>query len=311
MVSRWFGKKIAVLMGGASKERDISIRTGLAISSALKKNGYDVVEIEFKLGFESIDIIRNEKPDVAIIAMHGKYGEDGCVQGLLEILRIPYTGGGVMASSVGMDKAICSSLATHLGIRCPNRKVLNCKDASLRGLVQSELTLPLIVKPAREGSTINMTIVSDWNKIDDAIKLASASDEKMIVEQYIKGKEITVGVLNGKALSPLEIAPKGGFYDFESKYTSGKTEYILPANISDKCSCQLKEWSEEIYDVIECYGTARADFIVDKNEVPYFLEINTIPGMTELSLVPKAAAYDGISFVSICESMLDSASLKS
>jgi len=135
MVSRWFGKKIAVLMGGASKERDISIRTGLAISSALKKNGYDVVEIEFKLGFESIDIIRNEKPDVAIIAMHGKYGEDGCVQGLLEILRIPYTGGGVMASSVGMDKAVCSSLAAHLGIRCPNREILNYKDAGLRDLV--------------------------------------------------------------------------------------------------------------------------------------------------------------------------------
>lgn len=297
-------------MGGVSKEREISLLTGQAISDALKRLGYDVLDIVCGLD----DIARklsDAKPDVVVVALHGNFGEDGCVQGMLEILRIPYTGGGVLASSVGMDKVVCNRVASQMGILCPEEEVLDATRVDIASFIKRmKIDLPVIVKPSREGSTINMTIVRDASELMGALKKAAESDTKIIVERYIQGREVTVGLINGRALTPLEIAPKSGFYDYTSKYTKGMTEYILPARIADAVASRITKWSEALSRELECEGTARADFMVTDLGEAYFLEINTIPGMTELSLVPKAAAFEGMSFDELCEELLNGARLK-
>lgn len=308
-MNNWRDKKVAVLMGGVTKEREISLKSGTAMSSALKRKGYNVVDID--VGHDVMDRIKKEKPDVALIALHGKFGEDGCIQGMLEMMRIPYSGTGVLGSSVGMDKVTCDIIAKQIGIPLP-REVhfdLSREDES-KFMAKLDIPYPLIVKPSREGSTINITIVHKPDELSPALKMASDSDSKIIVQQYISGKEITVGVLNGRALPVLEIAPKSGFYDYTSKYTKGMTEYIVPARISEECAKKLQKWSVEIFNTLDCLGAARCDYIVGKNEEPYFLEINTIPGMTELSLVPKAAAHIGMTFDDVVEEILSTASLK-
>jgi D-alanine-D-alanine ligase len=307
----WKGKKVAVLMGGISKEREISLRTGGAISAALARLGYDVREVDVGGGAELVAQLRDMKPDVAVIALHGKFGEDGCIQGLLEMIRIPYTGGGVLASSVGMDKVICKRVARELGLPCPPEMLFESEQQSVEQFVADfDMEFPVIVKPAREGSTINMTIVHRKDELLLGMRTALESDSKVIVEKYIKGREVTVGLLNGEALPTLEIAPKSGFYDYKSKYTKGMTEYIVPARIGEGIAERLKRWSEIICNAIECEGTVRVDYIVPNDEEAYFLEVNTIPGMTELSLVPKAAAHIGIEFDEVCERLLDGARLK-
>ncbi len=309
MKNKWKDKKIGVLMGGITKERDISLRTGTAISSSLKRRGYNVEDID--VGLDVIDKLKTEKIDVAFIALHGKFGEDGCIQGLLEIMRIPYTGSGVVGSSVGMDKIIADTVAKQIGIKLPEERFFDMNKGIPEHFVKElDISYPVVVKPSREGSTINVSIVDDATKLLDAIRLASKSDNKIIVQQYIKGKELTVGLINGRALPVLEIVPKSGFYDYNSKYTKGMTEYIVPARISEKCAEKLQQNSAKMFTALDCSGAARCDFILKDDDDAYFLEINTIPGMTELSLVPKAAAHIGISFDDLVEDILSTAALK-
>ncbi len=311
MTGKWKGKRVAVLMGGISKEREISLRTGGAISAGLARLGYEVVSIDVKGGAELAGRLASEKADVAVVALHGKFGEDGCVQGLLEMIRIPYTGAGVLASSVGMDKVVCKRVARGIGIPClPEVAFDSDRDDADAFAAKFAMEMPVIVKPSREGSTINMTIVKKRGDLAQALKTASGSDNRILVEKYIKGRELTVGLINGEALPVLEIAPKSGFYDYASKYTKGMTEYIVPARISDALAQRLKDYSRRIYAEIDCEGTARVDFIAPSDDEAYFLEINTIPGMTELSLVPKAAAHVGMGFDEVCERLLDGARLK-
>ncbi len=311
MSGKWKGKRVAVLMGGTSKERDISLKTGSAISSALGRLGYDVSDIDVGGGAELVAALGRVRPDVALIALHGKFGEDGCIQGLLEMMRVPYTGGGVLASAVGMDKIICKKIAREIGVPCAKEMIFESGVLSVDQFVSDfDMEFPVIVKPSREGSTINMSIVKGRGELAAAIEMAVESDDKVIVEKYVKGREVTVGVLNGEALPTLEIAPKSGFYDYKSKYTKGMTEYIVPARIDEGVSTKLMRWSETLCKAIECEGTARVDYIVPDGGDPVFLEVNTIPGMTELSLVPKAAAHIGIGFDEVCERLLDGARLK-
>lgn len=309
MAGSWKGKKIGVLMGGVSKEREISLKTGTAVGNALMRRGYDVVFID--IGDDAFRRVSHANIDVAVIALHGKFGEDGCIQGMLEMMRIPYTGAGVLGSSVGMDKVVCNRVVRQLGIPVPDDIVFVAGEDEPEHFAAGLLIdFPVIVKPSREGSTINVTIVEHPKDLADALRVAAASDDKVLVEQFIRGKEVTVGVLNGKALPTLEVAPKSGFYDFSSKYTAGRTEYIVPARIGEELAGRLQRWSEQVFHAIECSGAARVDFIVDEQEKPYFLEINTIPGMTELSLVPKAAKHIGLSFDDVAEAVLESAALK-
>ena len=297
-------------MGGLSKEREVSFKTGKAVSEALQRKGYSVVSID--CGENLPEQLAAAKIDVAFIALHGPLGEDGCVQGLLEWFKIPYTGSGVLASALAMDKAVLNRVSCGLEFLAPRETVFDARFETIDDFIKKfQDPCPVIVKPSREGSSINATIVHEQKELKKALETALLSDVKILVEEYIKGKEITVAVLNGQVLPSIEIVPKSGFYDYQSKYTKGMTEYILPANVSKRCLDELNRIAVQVYQTIGCEGVARADFIVSKsNEKPYFLEINTMPGMTETSLVPKSAGKEGISFEGLCEQILATASLK-
>jgi len=308
-MTKWKNKKVGVLMGGISKEREVSLRTGEAVFEALKRCGYNALALD--VGPNIVEQLQKNPIDVAFIALHGVYGEDGSVQGLLEWLKIPYTGSGVLASALAFDKAVLNNLVRQLDVLVPKEIVFDSRHHNLDdflSMIHSPWSIvPVVVKPSREGSTINLSIVREAASLKGAVQLALQSDCKVLIEEYIKGKEVTVAVLNGTALPSIEIVPKDGFYDYQHKYTKGMTEYILPARISEKCRKQIAECSVKIFNAIDCAGVARADFIVTPDEKSYFLEINTIPGMTETSLVPKAAAHAGISFEDLCEMILEKA----
>ena len=288
-------KIIGVLMGGISSEREISLKTGEAIYSALKNRGYNVVKIDVKEDF--LNKLYSFKFDIAYIALHGKYGEDGIIQGILEFAKIPYTGTSVMGSAVCMNKIISKRIFNSLGILTPDF----WKNID-------EIKLPVVVKPVSEGSTIGISIVKDKSELDIAVKKAKKISNDIFFEQYIEGIEITVSVLCGKALPVIEIKPKKGFYDFESKYTKGMTEYIIPANISKDLENSVKKQSEIIFRELDCRGAIRVDYIVKDNKA-FALEVNTIPGMTPTSLLPKAANYIGMSFEDVVEEILKDARL--
>ncbi len=298
-------KKIGILMGGISKEREISLRSGRAIAAALRNKGYQVTEIDTA---QDVWGTLREKIDVAFLALHGRYGEDGTIQGLLEILKIPYTGSGVLASAIAMDKDLTKKLVL-IGmpddIHTPEWVTVTQKE----NVKKSPMVLPVIVKPSREGSTIGMTIVKEEKDFKAALDLALSHDDQVLVEKFVTGTEVTVGVLDGKALPVLEIVPKSGTYDFASKYTKGMTEYIVPARIPKIVSTSLMQLAQKVFSLLQLSGCARMDFIISQN-ISYFLEVNTIPGMTETSLVPKAAQAAGLSFEDVCEKILETAALK-
>ena len=310
---KWKGKKIGVLMGGWSKEREISLRSGKAVYEAICRRGYNAISIDCDKNLPAQ--LKNHSVDVAFVMLHGNFGEDGCVQGMLEWMGIPYTGSRVLASSLCMDKAVLNRLVRFFDITLP-REVLYEEG------VQIPFSLPWIVKPSREGSTINIRIVKKESELASAIQTARESDSKILVQEYIQGREMTVSVLNGKSLPVIEIAPKSGFYDFESKYTKGKTEYLVPAPIPQDAQKNMQTISETLFKELDCSGVVRVDFILGsatpfkgsathckgtQSPQPHFLEVNTIPGMTETSLVPKAAKAVGIEFDDLVEQMLEGA----
>lgn len=287
------GKTIAVVMGGISHEKEVSVRTGTGIAAALKERGHTVIPMI--VGDDALHQIQVTKPDIVFIALHGRFGEDGTIQGALEMMHIPYTGSDVCASAVAMNKILTKRIAETVGVKCPQGVILSeAKD----------LKYPVIVKPNREGSTVGMHIVRSAAELQSALKDAVALDATVLIEEFIEGTEVTVGILCGDPLPVLEIVPKSGFYDYNSKYTKGATEYICPARIDASVAATVQDWTRRVYDVLGCRGVARADFIINKSGTPYFLEINTIPGMTETSLVPKAAAQMGIGYADICERVL-------
>lgn len=294
--------KVGVIFGGLSREREVSIRTGKAVSNALKELGYEVVELE--VGKNLVEDILKSGIDIAFIALHGRLGEDGTVQGLLELLRIPYTGSSCLASAVGMDKIITKKIWMSEGIRTPSFQVLLKEDEEIK------IDYPLVVKPPCEGSTIGISIVENDKECRKAIKEAFLLGDKVLIEKFIKGREFTVAVFEEEVYTPIEIRPKKGFYDYSSKYTKGATEYIIPPECSLEIQKEMMDMAEKAYKSIGCSGPARVDFMLDVNEnTPYALEINTIPGMTETSLLPKAALYHGIDFRALVEKIIKSARL--
>jgi D-alanine-D-alanine ligase len=302
---RWKHKRIGVLMGGISREREISLKTGAAILKALQEGGYhDAVGIDV-----SADIVRRlveERIDAAFIALHGRWGEDGTVQGLLELLRIPYTGSGVLASALAMNKIKAKEIFRFHHIPTPEFITPHEGEFS----PEPPFPPPWVVKPASEGSTIGVGIVMKRSGLAEAIRTAQGYDQEVLVERFIDGKELTVGILNGEPLPVIEIAPKEGFYDYEAKYTPGKTEYRCPAPISEGKKGEVQELSLEAYRVLGCHGCARVDLRLSERGEVFIIEVNTVPGMTETSLVPKAAAQKGISFPLLVEAILEQASLK-
>ncbi|EKD41624.1 MAG: hypothetical protein ACD_73C00614G0001 [uncultured bacterium] len=297
-------------MGGVSKEREISLRTGTAISGAMERKGYKVLRLDVK-DENFIKTLLTTKVDAAFLALHGRYGEDGTIQGLLEWFKIPYTGSSVKASAICFDKVATKVFLSHAGMVTPAYRVFNQGEDLKSFVANFDLHFPVIVKPNSEGSTIGISRVFEKGELEGALNEALQYDKVILVEQYIQGREVTVGVLEGQALPVIEVRPKGGFYDFASKYTKGATEYLVPAPLDVALTQKLQRLGEKAFQSLECQGAVRADFMINSNNEPYFLEVNTIPGMTETSLLPKAAQALGISFEDLCETILKGAALKS
>lgn len=308
---------IGVICGGISSEREISLKTGEGIFNALINMGYNAKLIDFK--GDNISVFN--EIDIAFMALHGKYGEDGSVQGVLELFKIPYTGSGILASSLAIDKIFSKKIFVFEKIPTPeyielildnkiNSNALNIKF--LQDEINENIKYPVIIKPSREGSTIGITIVNNDYELESAINFAKIYDNRILIEKYISGRLLTVSIIGDEpiALPIIEIKPKSGFYDFKSKYTVGLTQYIVPAKLDYELELEIKKLSLKVHSSIGCYGVSRVDLILDEKNNPYILEINTMPGMTETSLVPKAAAAVGISFEKLVEIILNYNSLK-
>lgn len=304
--------RIGVIAGGISSEREISLLTGENIYRSLLKSGYDAIFIDLKNDFFN-DL---KKINLAFLALHGRYGEDGTIQGLMEIMKIPYTGSGVLGSAIAINKILTKKILKCENVLTPRYAILDVdskKNPAGTGLFMDEkLSYPVIVKPNREGSTIGVNIVGSDEQLKNAIEDASKYDNKILIEKYINGRELTVSVI-GKdpvALPIIEIKPSSGFYDYEAKYTKGMTEYIVPAELSRESYLHISETAVKCHKVLECSGISRVDFMLDDQNDAYAFELNTMPGMTATSLVPKAAGAVGIDFDLLVEIILDSASLK-
>jgi len=295
------GVRVGVLMGGLSSEREVSLKTGAAVLQALQARGWDTVGID--VGRDLPDALRQAGVDVAWLALHGRYGEDGCVQGMLEVLGIPYTGSGVLASAVAMDKH-----RTKVMLHDVDGLVIAPHQVVVPGDPRPEaLGLPVVVKPAIGGSTVGVTIVRDPADWDDAVARATAEHPLVMAEAFVPGMEITCAVLDGQSLPIVAIEPEGGFYDYDAKYVSGGTRYTCPAPIAPATASQASRAAEAVYQALGCRGLARVDFLVRADDVPVLLEINTLPGMTARSLGPMAAAEAGMDFPTLCERILLSA----
>ncbi|MBI5809883.1 MAG: D-alanine--D-alanine ligase [Deltaproteobacteria bacterium] len=293
------GKKIGVLMGGLSEEREISLLTGRAVLKALLGSGYNAVAID--AGRDVARRIMEENIEAAFIALHGRYGEDGCIQGLLEIMSIPYTGSGVMASSIAMDKAVAKKILACHNVPTPGFTVFG------KGIKISGMKFPLVVKPASQGSAIGVTVVRNRGGLKGAVAEAERHGKAVLVEEFIEGRELTVAVLDGKALPVIEIRPKEVFYNYRAKYTKGMTEFIVPAKLSREVQKKVLNAALGAYNAIQCSGAARVDVMLGSGGRPYVLEVNTVPGMTELSLFPKAARKAGMGYPALVQAMLEGA----
>jgi D-alanine-D-alanine ligase len=298
-------KPVAVLMGGLSAEREISLRTGNAVLNALKRRGYPAFGID--VGRDLAARLTWQQAQRAFIALHGRYGEDGKVQGLLEMMNIPYTGSGVLASSMAMDKVVTKKLLIYHGLSTPAFTELRAAAVG-EGPLPACPPFPLVVKPAREGSTIGISLVRDEAGLRRGLQEAFEHDDLVLAEEFIEGREVTVGVLDGMPLPIVEVVPKGGFYDYAAKYTAGQTEYLLPAPLSADLTDRLQQAAVAVFRLLGCAGAARIDFMV-RGEEFFCLEVNTIPGMTETSLLPKAAMEAGLSFDDLVERILAGAGL--
>jgi D-alanine-D-alanine ligase len=295
--------KVAVLMGGTSAERDVSLSTGKQILGALDEAKYAVTPLDTMDVSALLATLSENRPDVAVIALHGKGGEDGTLQGLLDLLGIRYTGSGVLASALAMDKAMSKRVLAGAGIRMPKDMTIKRGEKTQMGA----MPFPVIVKPNAQGSTIGMTIVSQQSEMDAALATAFEYDDTVLVEQFITGTEITVPILGNDALEVLpivEIIPSGGFYDYQAKYTAGATDEIVPARISESIAAEARRIAKLCHQTLGCRGMSRTDMIVTPTGEIYTLEVNTIPGMTPTSLLPRSAEAALISFPQLLNKLI-------
>ena len=322
---------VALLVGGTSPEREVSKNTGKSVYKALNDLGYKVKVIDPAFGLnqpEEVEKYFGEKDftersnrnfveavnstlfddiDVAFIALHGKWGEDGAVQSLLELRGIRYTGSGVLASSLAMDKSMTKVMFQHFDVNTPRWFVINKTETDfsiIKAKINKFFGYPCVVKPNDEGSTIGLTICRGDVEVLAAVEKAREFSKKVLVEEYIPGHELTVAVLGQQAFPVLEIKPKSGFYDYENKYTAGKTEYVVPADLPDNVSKHLRQQAQLAFNSVGCESYARVDFRVTNDFKAYCLEVNTLPGMTSTSLFPKMAGAAGVSFEDLIDRII-------
>ncbi|MGK9476520.1 D-alanine--D-alanine ligase family protein [Melioribacter sp. OK-6-Me] len=326
--------KIVLLVGGVSTERKVSKASGKSIYSALKNLNYNVSLIDPAYGLTQpaeeelffadedvaplsvqnyIDIVNSEafdNIDVAFLALHGKWGEDGRIQSLLEMRNIKYTGSGVLSSSLAMNKYMAKIMFQHYDVKTPRWFIVSRKDNNvelIKKKIEKFFGLPCVVKPNDEGSTVGISICREYVSLEGAINRAFEYSDNVLIEEFIPGRELTVGIFENRALPVLEIIPRSGFYDYESKYTSGKSDYIVPANIPENVARHIQSQALLAYNSVGCRQYARVDFRMTEDFKAYCLEINTLPGMTSTSLFPKMANAIGISFEELIDRIVKSA----
>ena len=295
--------KIGVLLGGNSAEREVSLASGKAISAACKELGHNVLDLdpEFDVRLLVSDLLT---VDLVFNGLHGGDGENGVIPGFLQSLGVKYTGSKTEASAICMDKRISKALVHRKDLLTPNWVSLANNDP-LPSV--GDMVFPVVIKPNDQGSTIGLTVVKDESELDDAIKLARKFANVVLIEEFIVGKEITVTVIGDKAYPIVEIVPSHGLYDYECKYNQGMTEYFCPANIDKDLTKAIQESALKIHKLLGCRHYSRADFRLDENGKAWFLELNTLPGMTETSLVPKAAKASGLSFPELIQTIINEA----
>jgi len=297
-----FGK-VAVLLGGRSAEREVSLKSGTAVLAALQKSGVDAHA--FDPALRDLSELKNEKFDCVFIALHGRYGEDGTVQGALELMGIPYTGSGVMASAIAMDKWRTKLVWQAAGLPIPEYEALT--QPTDWNAVADHLDLPLFVKPSSEGSSVGVTKVKTVEELPAAYAEAARHDKVVIAESFMNGGEYTVAILNGRALPVIKIEPAGEFYDYEAKYLRDDTRYLCPCGLDSKREGEMQHLAQLAFTLIGGQGWGRVDFLLGEDNKAYLLEINTSPGMTDHSLVPMAARQAGISFEQLVLQILEGA----
>jgi len=297
-------KKIGILMGGLSPEREVSLTSGNAVLEAIKRKGLNGIGIDVDNNIASTLIEKDI--DLVFIALHGIYGEDGAIQGLLEYAKIPYTGPGVLGSALAYDKVKSKEIFKLNNIPTADYCVFN---RSQRKKLKLPLGLPLVVKPSNQGSSIGISIIKDKKEWGKAMNLAFSYAEEVLVEKFIEGKLLAIGMDGEKPMPIVHVQPKSGFYDYEAKYTNGKTEYTCPADITLKETHSCHETAANVFRVLRGSGAPRIDLIMDPKGIPYVLEMNTIPGMTPTSLLPMAAKESGIEFDDLVIKILKSAQL--
>ena len=294
-------KKIGILTGGESSEREISLKTCEAVENACQDLGYNTVQLV--LDGEANKLVQKLRGiDFVFIALHGGKGENGVMQGLLDSLDIPYNGSGVLASALGMEKSLTKQLARSFGIQTPDWKMFTDINESKKYIPNE---FPIVVKPSADGSTIGISFVKNQAEIAEAVELADKFDGNILIENYINGRELTVTIIGQKVFPIIEIIPRHKFYDYECKYEKGMSEYICPAELPNTLTYKIQNIALEVFNILQCSGYARADFLLDKDNNPWFLEINTLPGMTATSLVPKSAMIAGVSFNNLIQMIIN------
>lgn len=289
-------------MGGPSTERKVSLKSGEAVYEVLKQLSLKVIAIDIKTDNieENIRLIKSHRIDCAFIALHGRFGEDGQIQEILENLAIPYTGSGMLASRLAMDKVASREIFEVYGLPVPKYKILDRFSYNVNWKAHNNLSLPLVVKPATHGSSIGLSIVDTKEELDKALDLAFGYDERILVEEYIKGREVTVGILENRALPVIEVIPKKRYFDYEAKYRPGMTNYLVPAKLEKEITRKIQRIAMSVHKCLGCFGCSRVDMILNEDNTPFVLELNSIPGFTPTSLLPKAAKVVGIEFVQLC-----------
>jgi D-alanine-D-alanine ligase len=303
-------KRVAVLMGGFSVEREVSLSSAQGVIAALQELGHEAIPIDVTRNMEKlVQNLEIHKPDVILNILHGRWGEDGCIQGLLQMMDIPYSHSGVLGSALSMNKIVARKICQIEGIRVPEGQVAQLVDVCAGHIMKP----PFVIKPIGEGSSLGVHII-----LDETTPLPNPKDwafeDEVLVERYIPGKEIQVAVLGGKAIGAIEIRPHGTFYDYEAKYTDGKAVHVMPAPIHPEAYAQVLEWAEKAHKGLECRGVSRSDFRYDDTMgepgTLYYLETNPQPGLTPLSLVPEIVAHEGMTYAQLVQWMVEDASCR-
>jgi len=295
-------KKIGVLMGGMSSEREVSVSSGNAILQALIGKGYNATAID--VGRDVAERLRTSGIEVAFNGLHGKFGEDGAIQGLLEFMGISYTGSGILASAMGMNKIISKTVFKAYGLQVGPFAVISAEDGNAVEHAKHEIGFPLVVKPSSEGSSVGVSLVNTIDELPAALQLAFIYDREILIEKYIRGMEVQVGILGERALGAIEIVPKDTFYSYQAKYEQGMSEHFFPARVPEAVYKRTLDAGLAAHRALGCRGYSRVDFIIDAAGDPTILEVNTLPGMTATSLLPDIARGVGISFPELVEEIL-------